>query len=124
MGYLRIRLMELTKHGNNAEIKVHILSDEEMRDIGFTDHAKTRWYFCRNAGLAGISFNVTINKDMSDWRIDILDDAFCQPYDYQYILERNPQSEAAKKVQARVESLMADLTEKGIISGHKYGEYI
>lgn len=37
----------LNSKGQNANIKANILSDEEMRSLGFTDYAKDRWYFCR-----------------------------------------------------------------------------
>ena len=39
--------VELNSHGVNKLIKATILSDEKMREIGFTDYAKDRWYFCR-----------------------------------------------------------------------------
>ncbi len=37
--------MELNKHGVNACIKAHLLPDEQMRKIGFTDYRKGYWYF-------------------------------------------------------------------------------
>ena len=78
-----------------------------MREIGFTDYCKDRWYFCRvvqkfKYGF-DITFNVTIPKDGSDIGIDILDDSFMQPYDYQYMLDRNPNFEPALKVKEQVE---------------------
>lgn len=30
--------VEVNSHGVNAKIKAHILSEEEMREIGFTNH--------------------------------------------------------------------------------------
>lgn len=114
------------------QIKATILSDKEMRDIGFTDHAKDRWYFCKILKIPNskqyrgfdISFNVTISKNSSNIRIDVLDEAFCQPYDYQYVLKRNPKSECANIVKEQVEEWMKYLQDKGVLSGHVYGEYI
>ena len=120
--------VELNSNGVNKKIKAHILSDEEMREIGFTDYVKDQWYFCRVAqkfkyGFS-ITFNVTIPKDGSDIRIDILDESFAQPYDYQIMLDRNSKFEPALKVKEKVEEWMAYLQEKGVLSGHEYGEYI
>ena len=93
--------VELNSHGVNAKIKAHIFDDAKMREFGFTDYAKDRWYFCRGINFKDvkkkrglndidISFSVTIPKDGSDIQIDVLDEWFCQPYDYQYILEKDP----------------------------------
>ena len=98
--------VELNSHGVNKLIKATILSDEKMKEIGFhknyyegTKHEKYSpyWYFSRTLELPKdkkyhgfeISFNVNIPKDGSDIRIDVLDEDFCQPYDYQYMLENN-----------------------------------
>ena len=122
--------VEVNSNGVNKLIKYNILSDEKMRDIGFTDYAEDTWYFCRmikfpkgHRGL-DISFNVSIPKDNSDIQIDVLDEAFCQPYDYQYMLDKNPEFEPALVVKEQVEDWMKYLQDKGVLSGHVYGEYI
>lgn len=129
--------ISVNSNGVNAKIKATILSEKEMRRIGFTDFAKDRWYFYRNIitekakGRYGygrydfeVSFSVVIPKDGSDIRIDVLDEAFCQPYDYQYILEKNPTHEVALQAKEKVEELMKYLQDNGVLEGHKYGEYI
>ena len=122
--------VEVNSNGVNKLIKYNILSDKEMRDIGFTDYAKDTWYFCRMIkfpkGHRGfdISFNVSIPKDNSDIQIDVLDEAFCQPYDYQYMLDKNPDFEPALVVKEQVEDWMKYLQDNEVISGHVYGEYI
>lgn len=110
-------------HGVNIKIQSHILPDEDMKKAGFTRHAKDRWYYCR--GLNNdLTFNVTINVDNSDFNIEVLDEDFLQPYDYQEILRFNPNHKLALTVWQRVEVLMDKLQEAGILSGHTYGEYI
>ena len=97
----------------NAKIQAHILSEPEMRKIGFTDHAKDNWYFCRMLRFPKkklyrdfeISFSVTIPKNGDDIRIDVLDEAFLQPYDYQRILSDHPDHETALIVQEQVDGL-------------------
>ena len=127
--------VELNSHGVNAKIKAHILDDVKMLEIGFTDYAKDRWYFCRGInfkdvkkkrGLKNIdiSFSVTIPKDGSDIRIDVLDEWFCQPYDYQYILKKDPRHKIANVVKEQVEYWMEKLQEEGVLEGHVKGEYI
>lgn len=41
------RKIKVNRNCVNAKIQAHILSEPEMRKIGFTDHAKDNWYFCR-----------------------------------------------------------------------------
>lgn len=115
--------MNLNSNGTNAAIKAHILSDEKMREIGFTDHMPKNWYYCKTIAR-DITFNLTIPKDGSDIEIITLDENFCQPYDYQYMLEKNPQFPFALQVKERVEQIMSNLQSVGVLSGHEYGDYI
>lgn len=39
--------VKVNSHGTNAKIQGHILPDERMREIGFTDYDPGRWYFAR-----------------------------------------------------------------------------
>ena len=124
--------LELNSNCVNEKIKAEILSDEKMRGLGFTDYAKNTWYFCRGIKLPNtkrykgfdISFSVSIPKDGTDISIDVLDEDFCQPYDYQKMLENNPEFEPCVIVKGQVEEWMSYLQDKGILSGHVYGEYI
>mgnify|MGYP007119899505 CR=1 FL=1 len=70
----------------DKNIKINVLEDKKMREIGFTDFRKDTWYFSRMLKKE-ISFSLSVNKENpADFRIDVLDDDFCQPYDYQSIL--------------------------------------
>lgn len=116
--------IELNSNGVNNQIKYHILSDDAMRNIGFTDHNPKTWYFCRNIG-DDISFNVSIPKNgVGDIRIDVLDEDFLQPYDYQAILDRDSDFPFALLVEQKVEEYMKHLQNEGVLSGHIRGEYI
>lgn len=133
--------VEVNSNGVNKLIKYNILSDEEMKRIGFhknyyegTDHEQHSpyWWFSRSIKFPKkkrwksleIDFDVKIPKDGSDINIMILDMGFCQPYDYQYILSKNPQNECANIVKEQVEEWMKYLQDEGVLSGHVYGEYI
>lgn len=115
--------VEVNSHGTNKAIKAHILSDDKMREIGFTDCDEKNWYYYKNLSNE-ISFNVTIPKDGSDISIDVLDEDYLQPYDFQYILEKNPNHPFAVGIKVKVEGCMRYLQNKGVLSGHEYGEYI
>lgn len=133
--------VQLNSHGVNAKIKANILPERRMRGIGFTDYVEAQWHFCRgidikeskdkksrkkneNINDVGISFSVTIPKNGSDIRIDVLDQWSCQPYDYQYILEKDPEHKIANIVKEQVEYWMEKLQEEGVLKGHVRGEYI
>ena len=125
--------IKLNKHGVNANIKATILPEDQMRKIGFTDYSKDIWFFSRSIQFPkekrykgfDISFNISINKeDTENLRIDILDEDWCQPYDYQSMLKNDPKFEPCLIVKEQVEKWMKYLQDKGILSGHEYGEYI
>lgn len=119
--------MKLNKNGTNAAITATILPDEQMREIGFTDCVKDSWFFCVSLVCEKsfrVTLNVTIPKNGSDIRIDVLDDAFCQPYDYQYMLSNNPNFEPALKVRNAVEKWMKYLQDRGVLHGHNENDYI
>lgn len=71
--------IKVNKNCVNAKIQAHILSEPEMRKIGFTDHAKDSWYFCRMLRFPKkklyrdfkVSFSVTIPQNWDDIRIDV-----------------------------------------------------
>lgn len=115
---------KLTVKGNNAAIEAHVLDDESMRAIGFTDHIEGRWYFMRVLKPYSISFNVTIDKATHEVAIDVLDEDFLQPYDYQAMLSDDPTFKPALDVERFVEKQMAYLQDEGVLSGHVRGEYI
>ena len=126
------QVVTCNSHGVNDKIHAHILSDQQMRDIGFSDCCSDQWFFCRTIQFPSrsqyknfdIDFSVTIPKDGSDIRIDVIDNDFGQPYDYQCMLENNPMFEPCLIVQEQVEQWMKFLTESGVLSGHVAGEYM
>lgn len=113
----------LNDRGQNANIKANILSDDEMYELGFTDHREGYWYFVRRVGgkRSDISFNITINKKTKDIQIDVLDEMFLQPYDFQMYIGTVP---IANKVYDDVQDLMRHFMDKGIIYGYTLGDYI
>ena len=117
--------VKLNSHNTNAAIKAYILDNEHMREIGFTDYDVDTWYYWRFMPKSyDISFNVAIPKDGSDIKIDVLDESFLQPYDFQYYLSKNPANKFAKKKKKFVYEQMEYLMKHSIISNWKPGDYI
>lgn len=114
--------LKVNSHGTNAKFKFNILSDKEMRKIGFTDRDKDVWYFCRTL-ICDISFNVCIPKDGSEAWIDVLDEEFCQPYDWQYLLSEF-RSPIALIVDHFVKGWMLYLQQMGAIENYCEEDYI
>ena len=109
----------------NALIKANAASDKEMREYGFTDHRDGIWYYCAMlSDVSGISFNCTINKKTNHVEIDVLDEDWLQPYDYQSILKEDTKHHYALLVHAQVQKQMQKLQEIGIIDGYIPNDYI
>lgn len=121
--------VELNEHGNNAAIKVHILDNATMELNGFR-WVNEHWYVCKHV-FGDITFNMTIFSE-DNWQIDILDENFLQPYDYQYMWEKaveadKPLSEVPPAMVItdwNVTKIMESLKKAGIISGWEVGDYV
>lgn len=64
--------------------KANILSDEEMRKLGFTDeYNKDYWFFYARLKCRGnITFNFSITKRTGYYSIDILNEMDLKPFPY------------------------------------------
>ena len=134
--------IEVNSFGVNKAIKYTILSDDQMRIHGFkknyyegtpNEQYSPYWTFLRRIEFpdekkwrrVDLDFMIRIPKDgFSDIDINVIDMDFCQPYDYQALLSKNPNNECARIVKDQVEEWMKYFQENGILSGHIYGEYI
>lgn len=131
----------LNANGVNAAIKGILLSDEEMLKAGLvgkyyfgTEHEQEApdWSLHRCVNFpkekcfrnCEITFYVRIPKNGADIKIDVIDDDFGQPYDYQYILQYNPEHRVANIVKEQVEQWMQELQTAGVITGYVAGMYI
>ncbi|WP_144459229.1 hypothetical protein [Bacillus pumilus] len=90
-------------------MKFNILEEDKMRELGFTDHAKTRWYLCKRL-RDKITFNMTISKKSLQGEIDVLDELCLQPYPYETI-----QNEASNVVKKGVDEVINNLKKAGVI---------
>ena len=83
---------------------------------------------CRRTGTSAVrsptTIRVTAAKDGTDWRIDVLDENFGQPYDYQWLLSQNPDFAYARRVAANVERELRVLADAGVLIGWREGMYV
>ena len=111
--------------GLNVLINSKILSNDEMLRAGFRLTQMDTWYLCRYVGDdQETTLNITISQDGSRLKIDVLDEAFCQPYDYQMLLGKDSTNQHALNVMNNVETVMQLLSDAGIITGWQKGMYI
>lgn len=81
------------------------------------------FYCCISLGYR-ILFNINVFPDNTG-KIDILDDDFCQPYDFQYMISttKNP-NKVSLEIQEKVYEIMENLKVLGIISNWNKGDYM
>lgn len=112
----------------NANIKVNILEESKMRELGFTDCCKDTWYYVETIFKDKefvVTFNLSVKKkNPNNFDIEVLDEAWCQPYDYQKKLGESPNFKTGLKIHNNVQEIMKKLMDNGIISGYNLGDYI
>lgn len=113
------------KKGQNSNIKLNPnLKEKTLLDFGFTKEPTSEFYMMSKL-TSDISFNIEIDIETNDISIEILDEDFLQPYDYQIML-KNPNyvPKIAKIVHYKVQEIMKKLVDSGIIEGYKENDYI
>lgn len=117
--------VSLNDNGNNTLLSMHPVDDETMRELGFIDRDGDGWYLCRPVSDdSDITLNVIIDTEDDDWRIDVLDERYLQPYDYQMILNANPDRAYARMVADKCEEWFRKLSDAGVLDGWKPGMYV
>lgn len=124
--------IKLNSKGQNKNIKAVLPIDEEkLKELGFTNYNAPFLYFNRNlhskkydGTTYSISFNCNIQKATGRITIEILDDAFCQHYNYQSMIINGDPPKVALEVHEKVQELMKWLMEENVITGYTLGDYI
>lgn len=119
------------KDHQNANIEFGNISEEELFELGFRNN-KDSYYICKNLiGKWEITFNLTIYKNDKRIKIDVLDENFLQPYDYQNILRIGYESwdkinkeQYPYKTHIEVQKIMKWLLDNNVIKGYTLGDYI
>lgn len=119
--------VKVNKHGTNIAIQHHILPDEEMKKYHFKKNEDGVWSFVKTHTIhktLDLCLWIRLIPETGITIIDILDDDFCQPYDYQGMLAKGTDNKYAIGAYEWVEMQMEYLQEAGILSGHNRGDYI
>ena len=118
------------KDHQNANIEFGNISEEELIKLGFRNN-ENNYYICKNLiGKWEITFNLTIYKNDKRIKIDVLDEMFLQPYDYQSILKRQQFvnginiNSYSYRVHIKVQEIMKWLLDNNVIIGYQIGDYI
>ena len=108
--------------GQNANLKGNILNDKKMEanEFYYNIHLD-RWRLWENLGC---DISLTIKIAGEYLFIDVLDESFAQPYDYQAILRRTPDHKFALDIHNQVQAIMKQLSDCGIIDGYIANDYI
>lgn len=116
----------VNSRGMNNNIKINILSEEKMREIGFTDYNEDVWCFRKIVHKKfNIEFSLSINKyNSNNFKIDVLDSEWLQIYDYQRCIEEGIYNNDLLEIHNNVQDIMKMLIENNIIEGYNLGDYI
>jgi hypothetical protein len=106
----------VNSYGNNANLRSNVLDDETMKSYSF---------------IAGLyiedldnDISLTIKMSKESVYINVIDEDFGQPYDYQRILRDNPEHDIALDIHSKVQATMKRLSDAGIIEGYVANDYI
>lgn len=120
---------QVNKYQTNVLLQGHVKSASEMIEYGFRriEHETVDvpyWSYCTwLVPKYGIEFDLSLYDD-GLVRIDVLDDDFGQPYDYQKLLDSDPYYMFPRQVFWEVDELMHKLQDDGFISGYHTGMYV
>lgn len=106
----------MNNRGNNANLVANVLDDITMTANGFR-RTKDYWYYVEDLGC-----EITLRIQVPPLTIDVIDEEFLQPYDYQAMLRMG--SGFALKVHRKVQNTMKKLSDTGIIEGWVSNDYI
>ena len=117
-----IKETEIDENGQNKNLRFHIVDESLMRSVGFR-HTYNFWILCDS--IDRISINVKITDDEIG-TIDVLDDYFCQPYDFQMMIAQSGDKapKTAVEIQHKLYTILDSMKTFGILEGWEWGDYV
>lgn len=118
-------LDELNNRGFTNRIQIHDgQTKETLLSHGFIDNHASKLYLCRMV-TPSISFNMLLNAEtFAIESIEVLDEQFIQPYNYQQMILEGDAPEMAVEVYRKVNQILDNLQTFGVITGFEKGMYI
>ena len=95
-----------------------LLSDSEMRLLGFTDHVPAHWYYSSRFDDR-VSINFTISKETGEWTELVMNEDFGQP---EYYMNMKP--EWREKYMSAIDGKISVLRAAGLdvfVNHQEYG---
>lgn len=116
---------ELTAKGFTNRIKIsEQQTKQSLLEYGFTNHNKPTLYYAQMVDKH-ISFNLTIDASTLEIKnIDVLQEDFLQPFDYQAEILSGTYSGKARNTYNKVNNILSELQKDGIIVGFSKGMYV
>ena len=118
----KIRKTEIDERGQNKNLRYHIVDKDIMESLGFR-HTGNVWMLRECIGNIGIYIRIT---DDCIGTIDVLDNDFCQPYDFQYIIVilKNKTPKVAIEVQHKLYNILDSMKTFGVLENWEWGDYV
>ena len=116
---------ELTSKGFTNRIKIsENQTKATLLEYGFTNHNKSTLYYMEMID-SNTSFNLTVSVSTLEIKnIDVLNEEWLQPYDYQAEILKGEYSGKTRNVYNKVNNILSKLQKDGIIIGYEKGMYI
>ena len=85
-----------------------------MERLGFT-YSKTahEWYACYPLDRF-ITLNIS-GVPLHEAKVDVIDETFLQPFDYEYYLERNPKFSFGLQIKKAIDRKLTELKGQGVL---------
>ncbi len=122
MRTFKIKETELDEKGQNKNLRFHVVDEYFMKSVGF-NHTHDFWILCDSINTVSITIKIT---DDDIGTIDVMDDDFCQPYDFQQmILEKGDDApSSAIKIQHKLYIILDSMKTFGILEGWEWADYV
>ena len=116
---------ELTSKGFTNSIKIsENQTKTTLLEYGFTNHNNPTLYYMEMVDY-NTSFNLSVSASTLEIKnIDVLNEEWLQPYDYQAEILKGEYSGKTRNVYNKVNNILSKLQKDGIIIGYEKGMYI
>lgn len=114
----------IRENGQNANIKPYSnLTKKALEEYGFKN-IESEKYTLHKMLTPDIMFYINIDFSKNIVNIDVLDDFFLKPYDYQTLLSQPNVLKTAYIVHEKIQEIMKNLLDNKIIEGYNLNDYI
>lgn len=99
-------------------MKTSLLNEDSMRELGFTDHVKDRWYYCTRVDDA-TTLNITIDKETGIYKTEVLNEYFLQPEFYYSMMRMRFKN----KIINNIDNVLENFRNAGLVIEHDHTQW-